>query len=190
MAMTRAEMLQKSAEATASSVGNYLRDGRGRLAVKKLEFSSGYKGDRFVASFVVVSSQKIPVYSEKQQKALDIEPNPAGTDVDLVWMLKHPSTWGNIKALVFALFGESEETTPQAEFKECLDEISGPGQTAKGMQVDYSTIRKVSDENKVELILPKWSTVEQTDEVIAQTKKWMDSLVANKSAVAAPPLAS
>lgn len=180
--MDRATLYKKVAEASATGGGNNLRDGRGRLCVKKLSMEDGFQGARFVAEFVVVASQKISVTEEKTGKALDIEPNPAGSDVGWVQLFdKHLSSFGNVKGLLLALFNTSESETDPEDIVETLAEVTEKN-AAAGMVIDYVTFRKVTRERGVEIVVPKWSHVEQTPEDAIRMRKWMESLVLTQQA--------
>src|SRR5579872_1809295 len=161
MPLTREEVLKKIGEATVSGGGNNLRDGRGRLALRKFALESGFHGSRAVAEFIVVASQKKQVVSVKTGKPLDIEPNAPGTDVSIVNMLdKHASAFGNVKDLVLHLVGVEDCT--QEELVSTITDLEAGA--ANGRVIDYDTYRKETKENKVEIVLPKWYSVEQSDE--------------------------
>lgn len=173
-AAKRKELLKKIASSTPSSGGNNLLDGRGRLVVKKLELADGYEGDRLVAKFVVLSSSKIPVTSQKTGQALDISPNPPLSELGIPYMFKHDAAFGAAKGLVLSLFGETDATDD--EFLEALDAVTGPDNMARGRVIDYATYRKITRENKIEIVVPEWSTVEQTDADIEKMQAWLDAL--------------
>lgn len=169
---SRRAVLEKIAKSSVSGVGNNLRDSRGRFVVKRLALEEGFNGTRFVADFIVASCSKIPVTSIKTGQKLDIEPHVVGEEVNMVWMLdKHESAMGNIKDLVLKLFGEIE--VDPGELVESLEAVT-ENNAALGMVIDYSTVRKVTKEKQVEIVLPKWETVETQNP--EHYKKWMDSL--------------
>jgi len=173
MAIDRRAILRKAAKATVSGTGVNFSDGRGRLVVKRLAFEDGFEGVRFVADFVVLASQKIPIVSLKTGQPLDIAPNPAGTEVNYVLMLdKHESAYGNMKNLFLSLYGEAE--CSEDEFVDAADEATEKN-TARGLLLDYSTIRKVTKEKKVEITIPKWATVPDQDQ--DKWGKWLDAWV-------------
>ncbi len=174
MSLTRLEILQKLSKATTSSGGNNLRDSRGRLAVKRLAFEDGFRGSRFISEFVVVGSSKIPVVSLKTNETLDIAPNPPGSEVSVLQMLeKHESAFGNVKQFILALYGEQEAS--DQEVMETADEVT-KSNAARGMVIDYVTYRKVTDKKQVEIVIPKWYSVEQSADDIQKMRQWMDSL--------------
>jgi len=177
MAMNRAQLLREIAKASTVSGGNNLRDGRGRLAIKRLALEDGFKGTRFTADFVVVGSQKIPVMGIKAEKTLDVEPNPPSSEVGWIQIFndKHLSSHGAVKTFVLALFGEAEAEVSDDDFIDTLDELVTKN-SAHGMVIDYETYRKVTRENEIEIVLPKWFHVEQTSEDAAKTRAWMESL--------------
>ena len=177
MPMTREEILKKIAEANVSSGGNNLRDGKGQLVLQKFELTTGFNGERAVFEFVVVSSQKKnDVVSVKTGEKLDIEPNAPGSTVSIVNMLgKHDSAFGNTKGIVLALWGEAETSNEEllAVMQMMLDSGAGVGRV-----INYDTYRKETKENKVEIVLPKWFSVEQTDERVEQMKAWLAQVTA------------
>lgn len=153
-----------------------MRDGRGRLVIKKLALEDGFKGARFVTEGVVIASSKIPVTELKTGKALDITPNEVGSDVSIVQMLdKHESAFGNVKGFVLELFGEQDDSTNTSEFYDTLKTLTEEN-AAHGMVIDYSTYRKVTQVNKVEIVLLKWSRVEQTPADVKRMREWLVSL--------------
>lgn len=191
--MDRSALLKKIAESSASGGGNNLRDGRGRLVVKKLSLDDGFKGARFVTEAVVIASSKIPVTELKTGKTLDITPNEVGSDLSIVHMLdKHESAFGNVKGFVLELFGEQDDSTNTTEFYDTLKELTEEN-AAHGMVIDYSTYRKITSVNKVEIVLAKWSRVEQTPADIKRMREWLVSLTlaqqaANAAGSTAAPL--
>lgn len=183
--MDRATLYKKVAEASATGGGNNLRDGRGRLCIKKLSLEDGFQGARFVGELVVVSSQKIPVTELKTGRPLDIEPNPAGGEVSWVQLFdKHPTAFGAVKGFLLSLFNVAESETDPKDIVETMAEVTEKN-SAEGMVIDYATYRRVTDKNGVEIVLPKWSHVEQTPEDVARMRKWLGSLVISQQAAMA-----
>lgn len=181
MPMNRSEILKKISEATVSGGGNNLRDGRGRIAVTKLALEDGFNGSRFTTEGIIVGSSKIPVTELLTGKALDIEPNAVGTDVSIVQMLdKHMSAFGNVKGFIMELYGFQGDVS-QEDFADTLEELTRSN-SAHGMVIDFVTYRKVTREKKIEIVLPKWQHVEQSDDDIGRMKKWLESLVLAQSA--------
>lgn len=174
--MSRSEIIAKVAKSNASAGGgNNLRDGRGRLVVKRLSFDNGFNGDRFSSEFIVFGSNKIAVTELKTGKALDIEPNAIGTDVSVVQMLdKHENAWGNVKGFVLALFGVDGSTVTEKDLADTLDEITSSENAAAGMVIDFDTYRKVTKKNSVEIVIPRWYRVPTQN--IAEMRAWMESL--------------
>lgn len=182
MGMTREEILNKIATASVTSGGNNLRDGSGRAALRKFELTDGFKGTRAVFEFIVVSSRKKQVTELKTGKQIEVEPNLPGSDFSVVNMLdKHASAFGNVKAIVLALF--NEPTASDADITETLQAMLD-GNVGIGRVIDFDTYRRVTDVNKVEIVLPKWFGVDQTEEDIAKTKLWLESLAGTPPASA------
>lgn len=178
MGMQRAEIFNKIATSTATSGGNNLLDGRGRLCVKRLIMDSGFKGERFVAETVVVNSAKIPVTEIKTGRALDVAPNPVGSDVSIIQIFgtDNQSAFGNVKSLILSLYSMQEAEVDAKEFANFLDQITQSSQPARGMVIDYSTYRKVSQKKQVELTLPKWASVTQDANSLQAMRGWLDAL--------------
>jgi len=179
----RAKLLNEIADSDVTGGGNNLLDGRGRFVVKRFSLEDGYNGGRAVFEFIVVASQKIPVVELKTGKTLDISPNPVASSVSVVNMIeKYKVALGAVKATVLALYNEVPES--KEELIEILDELD-KNNSAYGMVVDYETFRKITDENKVEIVVPKWSYVEQTKEDIKAMQNWIEALTTGQPAVTA-----
>lgn len=193
MAKTRAELLQQIADATPTGGGNNCSDGRYRFIVRKTGFGDGFNGARWDLDLVVYANAKIPVIGlegPNKGKTLDIEPNGVGSDVGIVKMLTTDKPYaapglGDTKAFVLALFGATEDVDKQ-ELVQALDELDRTN-SGYGMAIDCVTRRKVSKENKVEMVLQDWFHVEQTPEEILKNRKWVESLVQQVAAPAGPP---
>ena len=173
MAMDKMAIRKKIAGATVSKGGNFLRDGRGRLVLREFELSGGHKGDKAVFRFVVKHSTKIPVFSEKQNKALDIEPNAAGTTATYMQKLNQDIAWPKIKEVVLALFDETE--VGEDELVEVLTEME-ENKAAFGRSLDYETRRIVTEKKGIEIVVPDWTPVKQSDEDIVKARSWIESL--------------
>lgn len=175
------DVAKKMAEATAAGGGNYLKDGRGVMIVKALKHESLYKGETFVAELQVEASEEIPGLGPC---------NAPGTTVSFIQQFdEYPDTaFGNTKAFVFALTGEDEASCAKSaadkvakkmkpkewsgddEFAMLYEELCGPEQPARGMRVRYETFRKMTKKTGKELVLPRWSHIEQTDEQVAEAR--------------------
>jgi len=174
--MSREEIYKKIATASASSTGVNLLDGRGRMAIKKFNVDDGFHGSRVVVDAIIVSSQKIPVQDIVTGKVLDITPNAPGSEVNLVHMVgKHVAAFGALKALVLTLYGERPEDNTDEQLIGSIRDLCEKN-VAYGMVIDYSTCRKLTVANKVQMVNPKWETVKQTAEDIAAMQKWMEQL--------------
>ncbi len=193
----RKSLLKSLSKASASGVGNNFKDGKYRLAIKKMALEDGFKGTRFQVTFTVMNSTKIAVQSKKTNEVLNVEPNPVGSDVD--WMQvkltdKDSAGPGNIRRLMLDLFGKKEIT--DEEYEETLaemcdldletgDPLDEPQELAKGMVIDMETVRIVTAKNKIEIVATKWSHVEQTEADQARVKKWLEDLAAQQEVSAA-----
>lgn len=190
----RKALMKKLSEATAGGVGNNFRDGKYRLAVKRMGLESGFKGNRFQATFCVMNSQKIQVISPSTEKVLDIEPNPVGSDVDWIQMLDKQDSPGpgNVRRLFMDLFNKKElsndsylETLAEmCDLDEEGEALKVPLNLAKGMVIDMETLRIITKVNKKEIVVERWSYVEQTEAEQAAVVAWLDSVAVHKQLVA------
>jgi len=175
------DIAKKMAQTTAAGGGNYLKDGRGVLIVKALKHEDLYKGETFVAELLVEVSEELPGCGPC---------NTPGTSVSFVQQFEeYPDTaFANTKAFIFALTGEDEGTLTKSaadkvarkakpkewsaddEFGELYEALCGADQPARGMRVRYETFRKTTKKTGKELVLPKWSNIQQTDEQIAEAR--------------------
>jgi hypothetical protein len=189
----RKAIMDKLAKARPSGVGNNFKDGKYRLAVKKMGLEDGFKGMRFQCTFTIVNSQKIAVVELTTNKALDVTPNPVGSDVDWLAMDldKEDSVGpGNVRRLIMDLFNKRELSDD--EYMETLGEmcdfgpdgepLENPENAAKGLLLDMETVRIVTKKNKKEIIVCKWSHVpdESYDQKAVAT--WIDSVAAQQQA--------
>ncbi len=196
MALDRAALIKQISESTSSGGGNYIRDSRGILAVKKMFLQEGAAGapPNFIAEFVVVSSMKIPVFAlqdgdgHKKGQPLDIEPYPTGASCSVVNSLGNPREdpgFGKTRALILALYGFSPNDVTPAQIGEVLTEIDSTN-AAYGWRVSYETRRVITKTNKIEIVVPDFSTFrggsgaggEQTDADVQQYRAWIESLYA------------
>ncbi len=205
MAKTRAELLKAISESTASGGGNYIRDSRGRLVVKRTALESGFNGDRFVIEFVVVSSTKVSVVALSDQDGqtkgarLDIEPHAVGDEVSELCMLGDPKKdpgFGKAKAFVIALLGLNSLDVKPEEIAETMDDMDKTN-GARGMKIDYSTRRIITTTNKKEITVTDFSHVpgldadgKQTEEEIAAMAAWLEQLKTPPAAAGYAPTAS
>jgi hypothetical protein len=194
----RAALMQKLAKARASGVGNNFKDGKYRLAIKKMGFQDGFKGDRYQVEFVVMNAQKLAgLRSVKTGEPLDITPNAVGSTVD--WMavkLDDPESPGpgNVKKLILTL--ENDDNMPDEEYLDMLayvsdvDEGGDPlppadcTEPARGMVIDMETVRIETKKNKKEIVVCKWSHVPETEYDQKAVIAWMNSIAAYNAAQA------
>jgi hypothetical protein len=183
MGFDRAALLKKIAKAAATQGGNYLRDGRYRAVLSKLSLDDGYNGARCVAEFVCFKSTKMTgIVSVKTGLPVgDVEPYPVGASFSCVWLLdKHDAAFGAVKSLVYALFNLT--SMPDEEFIQELDNLTQQesehahlNNPARGMVIDIETYRHLTKEKKVEMILPRWSHVQQNDADVERMRAWLDA---------------
>lgn len=193
MAKSRAELLKAISESTASGGGNYFRDSRGKVVVKKTALESGFNGDRFVIEFIVVSSAPVSVVAMTDQNGqtkgakLNIEPHAVGDSVSEVYMLGDPRKdpgFGKSKAFILALLNLNASEVTSGEIAETLDEMDKTN-GARGMVIDYCTRRLVTKEKGNEITVVDFTNVQgtgpdgsQAPEDIKAMCEWMDALLA------------
>jgi hypothetical protein len=190
----RKALLKSLSKASMSGVGNNFKDGKYRLAIKRMALEDGFKGTRFQVTFTVMNALKIAVQSKKTNEVLNIEPNPVFSDVD--WMQtklteKDSAGPGNIRRFMCDLFDKKEIS--DEEYEETLaemcdidfetgDPLAEPLSLARGMVIDMETIRIVTAKNKVEIIATKWSNVKQTEEERLKVCEWLDQVTLQQEA--------
>lgn len=198
--MGRKELMQKLAAAPANGVGNNIRDGKYRFAIKKMGFIDGVKGTRHQTTLTVVNAAKVDSVFMKTEKGhkegelVNATPNPVGSDVDYLCVKLNEMKSvgpGNIRRLLLDLFGKSD--LPDAEYYETLQEatdtdsegnnLPNPKNPTKGMLIDAETVRIVTAEKQVEIITVKWSHVKPESYDQNAYANWIDSVAA---AAAAP----
>jgi hypothetical protein len=184
-------------KATASGVGSNFKDGKYRLAIKKISLEEGFKGTRFQVVFIVMNAMKIQVQSKKTNEILDIVPNQVGSSVDWIQVKlteKDSVGPGNIKRFMMDLFGVKEIS--DEEYLETLSEmcdldhntgdaLKEPLELAKGRVIDMETVRIETQKNKVEIVVPKWGHVPQTEEEQARVATWIDAVSSAQAAAGA-----
>lgn len=190
----RKQLMKRLSEASASGVGNNFKDGKYRLAVKRMTLEEGFKGNRFQAIFTVMHSAKIHVISPLANEVLDITPNLVGSDVDWLQMLdeKDSPGPGNVRRLFMDLFNKKEisndeylETLAEmCDLDEEGDALEVPLNLCKGMVIDMETLRIVTKKNKKEIVVQKWSYVEQTEEERLGVVDWMNQVTTHKALAA------
>jgi len=201
----RRALLKKLSEADASGVGNNFKDGKYRLALKKVSLEEGFKGNRFQVVFTVMNAAKIRVVSpanpegkppKLEETYLDnVEPNPVGADVDWLQMLDENDSPGpgNVRRLFMDLFNKKEISNDDyletlAEMCDLDEEgelLKQPLNLAKGMVIDMETLRIITKKKKIEIVVCKWSHVEQTEEEKQQVVQWLDQVTTHQKALAA-----
>lgn len=196
--------MQRLAKARPSGTGNNFRDGKYRLACKKMGLEDGFKGTRFQATWTIVQSVKIPVIglggkgpsALEKGKTFDITPNPVGSDVD--WLAMdldkddQPGA-GNVRRLIMDLFNQKElsddlyiETLAEmCDIDEDGNALPQPLNLAKGKLLDMETVRKVTVKNGMEIVTCKWSHVPEDSYDQNAVSKWIDDIASQMAAAQA-----
>lgn len=200
----RAALMAKLAKARASGTGNNFRDGKYRLAIKKMGLEDGFKGTRFQATFTVVQSAKVAVVGLggkgpqglEKGKVFDIIPQPIGSDVD--WLAMdldkddQPGA-GNVRRLIMDLFdrkdlSDDEYIETLSEMCDITDEgepLPQPLNLAKGMLIDMETVRVNTKKNGIEIVTCKWSHVPESSYDQHAVSTWIDSIASQMAAAQA-----
>lgn len=194
----RKALLQKLSKAKASGgAWENFKDGKYRLVVKAMALEDKRKETIFKTIFTVMNAIKIAVQSVKTGEKLDIEPNRAGSDVDWIQTEIDGSNSeamgpANIRRFMMDLFNKKEisddeyyETLAEmCDLDEEGDPLKVPLELAKGMVIDMETVRIVTKKNKVEIIVPKWSYVKQSEEERIQMIGWLNQVAAQTALTA------
>lgn len=192
---SRKALLQKLSKAKASGTGNHMRDGKYRWAIKQVRLEKGFKGERFQVDLVVMNAAKIQVISPLTNEVLNIEPDPVGRSVDWLQMLEGEDSPGpgNTRTFFLSLFNKRE--IDDDEYFETLAEmcdldeegkpLKEPLFLAKGKVIDGETLRIVTKKNKKEIVVVKWSHVEQSNEEQEQVAAWIDALATQQAQLTA-----
>lgn len=172
--------------------GNWIRDGKGRLIVKKIVFEKMNGGPTFVAEFEVESNQKVNVFSLLTKEKLDVEPNAPGTSCSQVVKLTGDeqaikSKQGSIKSFICKLLGADPKKVTPAEYIAAFRDACSPAQPAKGMVIDFETVRKLNKKEDDEFIRPQWTHVPPSgDNAPAQVAERRARIEKNAATPAAP----
>lgn len=163
------KLMDKITSAQATRGGNWIRDGKYRFALERLEMHEGEDNTSFVIELRVKSSQKVRD---------DVEPNAVGSRCSSVYNLtKHKSAPGNTKAFMLAALaglGIPESAFSAKWIKEATSDL----QPLRGLLIDDETYRKAikSGDNKgKEITLHNWITVAQTPAQLAASRAELDS---------------
>jgi len=141
------------AGARAANGGNFIRDGRGVLMIKRVTVEKLYKGQTFIAEMEVIDSHES---GDKDEKGQLIPPNPVGSTVSFIQQLDaRPETaFGNAKAFLLAAAEEEEDQITADQFKVFFADACGTKQALRGKLVNYETRRKWTKDKSKLLTLP------------------------------------
>ena len=171
--MSHAEIMKKIANAKSSAGGNVIRDGKGRLVVKRMAIETKFSGTMFICEFGV---------KESTATRSDVQANAAGSECSFVCNLdKNIAAPGKTKDLLLRLLGEDEDKISPDDFVAALANATGPENPCRGMVVDYETYRKFTRDGKKELVIPKFFHVEQTSEDVLRERAILDKTGASTS---------
>lgn len=131
-----AALAKKIADARATSGGIHIRDGNYVFLVRKVILEEKYKGNFFITEFDVLMAQSVRT---------DIEPNKVGTDCSMSLNLDtNKSAPNNMKQFLCALLGKEDHELQGAEYLKEVAKFTGDTQPARGMLIEASTYRKVT----------------------------------------------
>lgn len=199
----RKALLEKLAKAKAGGVGNNVRDGKYRWAIREMEMLSGHKGNRFQMGLVVMNSAKIQVVSpanppgKMEDTYPDVEPDPVGRNVDWLQMLDKEDAPGpsNVRSMIETLFNKKEDDESYFETLAEVCDLDSDGEPlkeplnlVKGMVIEGETKRIITKTNKKEITVIMWTHVEQTPEEQEEVAAWIDAVIthtASQKALAA-----
>jgi hypothetical protein len=114
--MSQALFAKIAAEAAAPDMGNRLRHGHGKVAVKGMSMRKGYKGETFIMSCQVL---------ESTATVADVEPNPPGSTFDVVQPLNKEGAGGRVKALILKALGCRGSEVSEVDALTCLTDLCG-----------------------------------------------------------------
>jgi hypothetical protein len=170
-------LLERIARAKASKGGNIIRDGRYTLGILKMVIERLYSGNMFITEFLVLSADNMPGVLD--DKGLPMTANAVGTTCSYVLNLdKNESANGNVKSLVMALLGETnEDNVNEQDFVETLTKLLDTDQPARGMIIKAETFRKTikkgANAGKPFTAL-RWEYVEESEAQIAARRAEFD----------------
>jgi hypothetical protein len=156
-------------EARATGGGENITAGDYLWAVERLVEIDGYEGRSFIAELLVLEAEAI---DEK------VKPNKVGSSVSCVWNVtkQKEMALGNIKSFLMGLFGVPEDEITADVLDSVVDEEKNP---MRGMRIAGRTMNKINQgrtnpANRGQvLVIPKWRTIEQTPEQVAEWRKAM-----------------
>lgn len=169
-------------KARAAMGSNFIRGGRGIALIQALKLEELNAGPTFVAELLILQSEDIPGQTDAKGAALHA--NPPGTTVAFIQQFRkfEQTAFGNVKAFLLALDDVAEDQVPEAALMEAFEAAVGKDNPLRGTRVAYETYQKKSRKNAIDLTLPKWIRVPgQTDEIVADTRKWLDQKAALSS---------
>jgi hypothetical protein len=160
-------MLKQLAKAKSSQGGAYLKPGKYTFALNEIKVeNTPMGGETFIAELLVLESENY----------LDAEKaNAVGTTVNFLQQLEKrpmvafPATKAFIEALV------AEESVGEDDFVESVKAAISKEQPLRGALVKAETYNKLTKDKSKTLVLPKWSSVNNTVDTIAARRKLMDS---------------
>lgn len=146
--------------------GEYIRDGEYEYLIEKTELHEGENGTSFILGLYVTSSK---------QTDPKVEPNPVGSSVTSVSNLsKHIAAKASVKTFVLAALGASEGDIPEDQLADVMREIVSDAQPLRGVRIKNRTRRKVTEKNKVELIVNDFIHVPTSNNERAENRCQLD----------------
>lgn len=164
----------QTATARASGGGNYLRDGKYKLAVEKAFVKNDDKGGwTFIAELRVLEAGPAG-YEALDDKGKPIVPNKVGSTASFVQQSKFDSAPGNVKAFALGCLqnlGYTEESLTEAKLDSLVEQ---PKNSMFGLVVEMETFRKPKKSKPTEILtLPKWKPTAQTKETIKAMREYL-----------------
>lgn len=164
--------------------GTNIRDGRYVFLIESVKEQRNQKNEeQFIAELRVVEATATGEYeidsTGKATTSKLVAPNAVGSSCSYVQVSKHDSAMSNIKAFLLGAMGGlgyTEEDLNEENYNAAISE----GNPLRGVKVACETVRtlnqgKTNAANRGNiLVLPRWSSVKQTEDDLAAGKKFLD----------------
>lgn len=196
---TKTGFFTKLASAAATGGGNNIRDGIYKKLIEKVFVHEGHNGDCFIAEFRVVESEANGAVDDR---GVPVIPNAVGSNCSMVCNFSaHESAAGNAKAFVeaaiqglgysydeFVALRDDKGNPMFASEEEALAFCCSDQNPLRGIAIANETRQTVNKGRKnpanagKKLTLNGWRPIAQTEEDIAEQRKFLDRHVAKADA--------
>ena len=188
---------EKIAQSKATGSGNWIMPAKsGVLIIKRVEESTGFKGDKYLVEFYVKASEDDPNARDEKGEVpkSPIKANPVGSSCTMTQMFKtNPEmAFGNVKNfcekvagikdpsmedfLEFYLSATEGAAKPETMSQEEHDTYQkmAATQPLRGHSIGYETVQKWNGDKDKFLTLPQWRHIPETPEEIAANRAMLD----------------